>query len=1027
MNLSKLFIQRPVMTTLVMTAVLFFGILTYSKLPVSDLPSVDYPSISVSVSYPGADPETMASTVALPLEKQFMQISGINDVISTSNTGKTSIVLQFSLDKDLTAASVDVSAAIARAMPNLPSDLPYAPTYETYNPSNSPIMYLAITNDTMKMTDVYDYANTVIAQRIAIISGVSKVDVYGPKFVIRAKVGPEELAARNIGFDEIAGSIKSASQKQPSGQVYGDYIVADVLPQGQLVEAEGYRPIIVDYDKGNFVKLKDIAEVYDSSGYEQLVCDYWTKDTGFEPSVVIAVNKQPGTNTLDIASNIKAALEEMKVSLPGTIKIYDMYDRSNIILDSVREVQFTLILAFILVVLVIFLFLGNLSTTVIPAIALPLSIIGTFIFMYLNGYSMDILSLLSLTLVMGFLADDAIVVLENIYRYMEMGDSPIEAAIKGSKQISFTVLSMTLCLAVIFLPLLFMPGLIGRMLHEFSWTIVIAVLFSGFISLTLTPMLCSRFFRAGRNKTALERFADAVFSKCLGLYTPLLKWFLHHRMVALGSFFLSVLLTVYLFLIMPQDFIPGGDTGVVEGLIINPDEASPYAVQDNQIEAADRLVQNPYIEQLASFAVGGNMGYLIAILKPGDERPGIDEIANELNYSFVSFANSPVFFKALPMINLNVGTQVSRGNYVYTMKTIDNPENLYDASDKMLAAMRSDPMFRQPTSNLENHSIKLKLNILRDRAGSMGISVEDIENVLNLAFADGQLLTFTTSRDQYKVIMSVKDKDRVNSFDLSKLYVSSNLNGTKKMVPLDTLVEVEETLGPLAVNHDNQFASVDLSFNLAPHVALAQATTKVEELAHEILPDTVTGRFEGTTQAFEETMHSIIVLLLIGIIVIYMILGILYESFIVPITILSALPGAGIGALLTLLLFQMPISLYGYVGMIMLIGIVMKNGIMLVEFATENISEGKSVIDSIVVACKERFRPIIMTTLAAMMGAVPIALGVGSAAANSRRSLGLTIIGGLIFSQLITFIVTPVVYYYLENFEQWMKKRKKSQ
>jgi hydrophobic/amphiphilic exporter-1 (mainly G- bacteria), HAE1 family len=1027
MNISGPFIRRPVMTILVMVTILFFGVLSYFRLPVNALPSIDYPVITINTSYPGADATVMANNVATPIEQECMQIDGLQSIISSNYSGTSMIVAVFDIGKSLTSASNDISAAINRASANLPSDLPSQPTYQNYNPSNSPILYLALTSESLTEGDMYNYANINFGERINMISGVSKIQVYGSKYAVRAKVDAPSLFAKGIGIDQVAQTLQLANQNLPGGYLYDQFKRRDLLPQGKITSAEEYKKLILSYQDNTSVKIENIADVVDSTEAENMYFTYWNKKDGSKPSVVLAILKQSAANTVAITQKIKDLLPTLKTSVPPSIDVNIIYASADGIMESINEVETTLFEAFILVAIVILFFLGSVRTMIIPVIALPLSIIGTFVFLYICGYSLDILSLLALTLVVGFLVDDAIVVLENIFRHIEMGKDPMQAGLDGSKQISTTVFSMTICLVIVFLPMVFMPGIMGLMFRELSWTIVVAVLISGVVSLTLTPMMCSRIFKKQRKESFLEKVSNKLFKVLLGLYLPILRWCMHWRMVPLiigGAF---IVLSGVLFTLIPQDFIPTGGTGALMGVAQCKEGTSPVAQSEYMDQLMVKISENSSVENIVGIIntdgfTAPNQGRFFANLTSLDQRESTEIILEEINASIEPISGIAGFIQEMPLINLNVGTSQSKTAYEYTLSTLTDLEELYASATKLMDEMRNFPdIFSGVTSDMQVENPQYSLEILRNQASIRGVSTQAIEQALTYAFAEGKLMSIVDTEDQYRFIIQLEGKYRTNEKSLEGIYVSST---SGELVPLEMLIEVKETLGPLTVNHINQFTSVKVGYNLASGAALGEATNKITEIANSVIPVGVSHFSTGTSEVFKETIIAIQILLILGIVVIYVVLGILYESFIIPLTVLSALPGAAFGALLTLFIFGDTLSIYSYIGIIMLIGIVMKNGIMLVEFAMEHILEGKTPMEAILHSCEERFRPIIMTTIAAGMGVVPIAIGAGSAAAEQRRPLGMTIIGGLIISQLITFFFTPVIYYYLERFEQWMKGKK---
>ncbi|MBJ7449202.1 MAG: efflux RND transporter permease subunit [Parachlamydiales bacterium] len=1023
MNISSPFIKRPIMTTLVMLGFVFFGFFAYKLLPVSDLPSVDYPTITVKAANPGSNAQTMAATVATPLEKQFMTIPGIFSVISTSTSGQTQISLTFDLDKDINAAATDVSAAITQASGYLPTTMPTQPTYQKFNPSDSPIIFMGISSETMSMGELYNWANTVVAQRLSILSGVSNVTVYGSKQAVRIKLNPDIISSMNLGIDTVAQSIVDATQNLPGGQVYNKSSNLTLEPDGQLEKAKQYQEVIVAYQNESPVKVKDIGRAYDSTEEENLYINYWNSSQGTKPTIMIAVTKQGGSNTVAVCKAIKDLVPELEKQLPPSASLDVVYDTSERIKLSLIDVEETLLIAFILVVIVIFLFLGKISATIIPSIALPITIIGTCIFMYYFNYSIDTLSAMAITLVIGFLVDDAIVVLENIVRHLEMGKTPLQAALDGSKQISMTVLSMTLSLVAVFIPLIFMPGIIGKIFHEFAIVVAIAVLFSGFISLTLTPMLCSKFLKAENKKTRLERFAHGFFQSQLKIYTPLLKGALRFKFIPILIAATACAAAVFLFIITPQDFLPPGDTGVIQGFTLAEEGVGPEAMARYQAEVTDLIKTNPNVDKIISVtntSAGQNNGFIFAMLKNTNLREPISKVLGEIYGSFTSLMGVQCFLRSYPEINLDVGTSHGRADYTFSLSTVEDAEQLYDYTQQLTNKLMTIPELTDVSSDVQNNNPQINIDILRNQASSYGISVQAIERALYLGYGEGQLTTFSTPIDTYKIIIQMENRYKKDIQSLDKLYLTSKT--TQQLVPLRSVAKWDLGIGPLSVQHINQFTSSSIYFNIKPNVALGPVLAQIEQISNEILPLSIMRQFQGQAQVFQGTSKSLLSLVIIGIAVIYLLLGILYESFIHPLTILSALPGAVFGALMTLFIFNQSLSLYAYVGIIVLIGIVMKNGIMLVEFANEQVRAGKPALDAIIEAARERFRPILMTTIAAAVGAVPIALGFGTN--YSRRSLGMVIIGGLVFAQLITLFFTPVLYLLFENAQTRSKTRK---
>ncbi len=1025
MGFTSLFINRPVMTTLVMSAILIFGIAAFRLLPMSDLPNVDYPTIQVSASLPGASPSTMAAAVATPLERQFSTIAGIDSMLSSNALGSTQVTLQFTLSRDIDSAAQDVQAAIARVARMLPRDMPSPPTYRKVNPADMPILFVALTSPMLPLYTLSEYAETLMAQRISMVDGVAQVMVYGgQKYAVRVQVDPVALSSKAISIDEVAGAIQNGNVNLPTGILYGSNRAFTVQASGQLTNAEAYRPLIVAYRNGAPVRLDDVAKVTDSVENNKAAA-WYVDPSGSQRSIILAIQRQPGTNTVEVADAIKKLLPTFEGQLPASVSMKILIDGSTAIRDSVKDVEYTLLLTLFLVVLVIFLFLRNVSATIIPSLALPMAVIGTFAVMYLCGYTLDNLSLMALTLSVGFIVDDAIVMLENIVRHLEMGKNKLTAALEGSKEVGFTIVSMTLSLAAVFIPILFMGGLVGRLFREFAVTIGVAVLVSGFIALTLTPMLSSRFLRdpnAVKHGRAYA-FSEGVYNLTLRFYERTLRWVLDHK---LGTMVFSAGIlagTVLLYKALPQGFIPSEDRARIQGTTEAAEGTSYKSMFEYQQAVAAVLRGRPEVDSFMSNAGGGgggggNNGSLMIRLKPRSERNvSADELIQQLRPALNAIPGIRVFLMNPPTIN--IGGRMSRSQYQYTLQS-PNTDELYQYAVLMEDKIRELPGFQDVTSDLRMKNPEVRVNINRDKASASGVTAAQIETTLFNAYGSRQVSTIMAPNDQYYVIMELEDQHQLDPSALSQLYVRSS-NG--QLIPLSSVASLSTGVGPLTINHQGQLPSVTISFNLAPGVSLSEAVAGVNRIGQSLLPDTIATSYQGTAQAFQSSLKGLGWLLVLAILVIYLVLGILYESFIHPITILSALPFAGFGALLTLLLFRVELSIYAFVGIIMLVGLVKKNGIMMIDFALQaEREEGKNSHDAILEACLIRFRPIMMTTMAALMGSLPIALGLG-AGAESRQPLGLAVVGGLLFSQTLTLYVTPVFYLYMEALRKKLARR----
>jgi HAE1 family hydrophobic/amphiphilic exporter-1 len=1024
-SISDLFIQRPVMTILVMLAILIFGVTSYRSLPVSDLPNVDFPTIEVSASLPGASPETMASAVATVLEKRFSTIAGIDSMSSTSSIGRTTITLQFALERDIDAAAQDVQAAISVAQRRLPDDMTEPPSFRKINPADLPILYAALTSATLPLSTLNEYGETFLAQRLSMVSGVAQVMVYGAqKYALRIHLDPDSLVDKDISLDEVEQAVTRANVNLPVGRLEGPQEAYTLQTDGQVKDPEGYRGLVVAYRNGIPVRLGELAEIVPSVENDK-VAAWFVDHQGSRRAIVLAVQRQPGTNTVAVARAVRAMLDTLAPQLPGSVSLEVFFDRSESIRESARDVQFTLLLTLALVVLVIFLFLRNLSATIIPSLALPMSIIGTFVVMYLLGYSLNNLSLMALTLSVGFVVDDAIVMLENIVRHMEKGEGALAAARQGAREIGFTILSMTISLAAVFLPVLFMGGILGRLFHEFAVTIGAAILISGFVSLSLTPMLCSRFLRppAQVHHGRLYAISERWFQKSIDVYAAGLRWSLNHRRTVMVFSALVLAAAAVLFVRIPKGFLPSEDTGQVMIYTQATEGISFAAMIRHQQTVAEIVRQDPDVAAFMSNAGArgasgtSNTGSVFMRLKPRAERTAsADEIITRLRPQIAQVPGVLAFLQNPPPIRL--GARSSRGQYQVTL-TGGEAADLYRVAPQLEQRLRALDGIQDVSSDLEMKNPQVNVFIDRDKAAALGISARKIEETLYRAYGAKEISTIYESTDTYAVIMALAPRHQVDPSVLSKIYLRSE-NGT--LVPLATLARMERSLGLLTVNHTGQQVSVTLSFNLEEGYPLGRAVEQIQAASADLLPAGMAARFQGTAQAFQDSMTGLGLLLLLAVLVIYMVLGILYESFIHPLTILSALPFAGFGALVTLMAFDMELSLYAFVGVIMLVGLVKKNGIMMIDFAIEaQQTQGLDPRQAIYDACLVRFRPIMMTTMSALMGTIPIAVGLG-AGAEARQPLGLAVVGGLIFSQFLTMFVTPVFYLYMEGLRRRLKR-----
>ncbi|HUI54396.1 MAG TPA: efflux RND transporter permease subunit [Bryobacteraceae bacterium] len=1030
MNISQTFIERPIATSLLMAAIALFGAVAYRALAVSDLPNVDFPTLLVTASLPGASPETMASAVATPLENQFSTIAGLNSMTSSNSLGNTYITLEFDLARKLDGAAVDVQAAITQASRLLPPGMPTPPTFTKVNPADQPILYIALTSPTLPLYNLDEYAETRIAQRISMISGVAQVQVLGAqKYAVHVQMDPHALASRQIGINEIENTLKNWNVNLPTGAIIGPQKSFTLQASGQLLSADQYKQVVVTYRAGSPVRLEELGNVIDSVEDDKTASWFYTHN-GNSRAIILAIQRQPGTNTIEVTDGVKHLLPLFKAELPPSVNMDILYDRSDTIRESFHDVQFTMVLTLGLVVMVIFLFLRNLSATIIPSLALPFSIIGTFAVMYLLNYSLDNLSMMALILSIGFVVDDAIVMLENIVRHIELGERPLAASLGGSGEIGFTIVSMTLSLAAVFIPVLFLGGVLGRLFKEFAVTITAAILISGVVSVTLTPMLCSRFLRSHSEAKhgALYHVTEKFFQGMLRAYDHSLQFVLRHRVAMMASFVLVLGATMYMFVTIPKGFIPDQDTDQLQVITEAQQGTSYYQMVEYEKLIADTVSRDPNVDSLmasvggttASNLGGPNYGQLVIHLKPRNQRKmSVTDIIRELRPQMAAYAGVKSYPQNPPTIQ--IGGQVTKSLYQFSMQTPDKQE-LYSEAEKLAAQVENLPGVEDVTTDVAVTTPQVNVTIDRDKAAAMNLNANLIENALYDAYGPRWVSTIYGSVNEYKVLLELEPRYQADPRALSLLYFKTP---GSKLIPLDTMARVATEIGPQTINHYGQLPAATVSFNLKPGAALGSVVSQVQDLATQQLPATISTQFQGAAKAFQSSLGNLWVLLIIAIMVVYIVLGILYESYIHPITILSGLPSAGFGALLTLVVFKIDLSIYAFVGLIMLIGIVEKNAIMQIDFALE--AERQQHLrpeQAIYQGCLIRFRPIMMTTMAALLGAVPIALGYG-AGGEARQPLGLVVVGGLLFSQLVTLYLTPVFYIYMSAIQEWVKSWKR--
>jgi HAE1 family hydrophobic/amphiphilic exporter-1 len=1022
MNISEVCIRRPVLTTLMTASLIVFGAFAYRLLPVAALPAVDFPTIQITATFPGASPETMAASVASPIERQLSTISGISSMTSSSSLGSTQITVQFDLGRNIDGASLDVQTALATAQRRLPVEMTTPPFFRKVNPGDFPVLYVSMRSDTMPLSAVDDYAETVLAPTLSQLPGVAQVLVYGAqKFAVRVQVDPAAAAARNISLDDIRSVVAKANSSTPVGVLEGKREAVTLLATGAMRHAADYRDVVVAYRNGAPVKLNEVARVIDSVENDKIAS--WFNDSR---AIVLAIQRQPDANTVEVVDMVRAKLPAMRAQVPPAIQMTPLFDRSISIRAAVHDVQVTLAIAVSLVIMVIFLFLRKVSATIIPALAVPVSLIGTCAAMYAFGFSINNMTLLALTLSVGFVVDDAIVMLENIVRHIEGGMRPFEAALKGSREIGFTIISITFSLIAVFIPVLLMGGMVGRVFREFAVSVSVAIIVSGFVSLTLTPMLCARVLKshsADEKLYIVLRAFERMFEMLLGIY----RWTLD-RVLAFKSIMLMITIatiggTIWLYVVVPKGFFPVEDTGYVLGITDARTDIAFVSMAEHQRKIADIVRADPAVAYVNSTVGSGgpnsltNSGRMLVALKPRKERDSLQEITVRLRKNANVVVGIQIFFQ--PIQNINLGGKLSKSQYQYTLQSNDT-DSLYRIAPELRDKIAKIPGLLDVATDLYIKNPQISIDVDREKSAVYGVSVDQVRQELYNAFGTRQVATIYTPANDYQVILESMPEYRASASDLSRLYLKTT-NGTT--VPLSAVTRFEPTVGPLQINHQGQQPAVTISFNLQPGFSLGQAVDAIQRLEREErLPASVTTGFQGTAQVFQDSLRGQGILILAAIFAAYVVLGILYESFIHPITIISGLPSAGIGAILTLMLFKMDLSVIAMIGIVMLVGIVKKNAIMMIDFAIERRRVGLSAEAAIREAATLRFRPIMMTTFAAIFGTLPIALGTG-AGAELRQPLGVAVVGGLVLSQLLTLYITPVIYLYLDRFDRMIKRR----